>query len=67
MPAKSKKMRRAAAIAEHHPEMLYKRNMGMLGMTSQQLHDYAATKEKGLPVKKKTRKKRKASLRQVFR
>ncbi len=53
MPAKSRNMRIAAAIAEHHPEMLYKRNRGMLGMTHNQLHDYAATSEKGLPKKKK--------------
>jgi hypothetical protein len=49
MPARSKKQRQVAAIAEYHPEKLYKRNRGMLNMTHKQLHDYAATKEKNLP------------------
>jgi hypothetical protein len=56
MPSKSKKMRRAAAIAEHHPEELYARNKGMANMTHKQLHDYASTKEKKLPEKKKKKK-----------
>jgi len=51
MPATSDKQRIAAAIAEHEPEKLYKRNKGMAKMTHQQLHDYAATK--GLKKKKK--------------
>jgi hypothetical protein len=42
-------MRIASAIAEHHPEDLYARNKGMAKMTHQQLHDFAATSEKGLP------------------
>lgn len=42
-------MRRAAAIAEHHPEKLKARNASMLDMTQEQLHDFAATPEKGLP------------------
>jgi len=37
------------AIAEHEPNKLYKRNKGLLKMTKSQLHDYADTKEKGLP------------------
>lgn len=53
MPAVSKAMREAMAIAEHHPEKLYKRNRGMLKMTHSQLHDFAATKERGLPKHKK--------------
>jgi hypothetical protein len=32
------------AIAEHHPEQLYKENKGVLGMSKGQLHDFAATK-----------------------
>ncbi len=44
MPAPSRSMRQAAAIAEHHPEKLYARNRGMLKMSKSQLHDYAATK-----------------------
>lgn len=57
MPAKSKKQRRAMAIAEHHPEKLKKKNRGLLKMTKSQLHDYASTKEKGLPKKVKKKKK----------
>jgi hypothetical protein len=52
MPAKSKKQRRAMAIAEHHPEKLYRRNKSLLGMSPQSLHEFASTKEKGLPAKK---------------
>ena len=51
MPAKSKVMRQASAIAEHHPEKLYKRNRGMLKMSKKQLSEYASTKEKGLPTR----------------
>ena len=52
MPAKSKKQRRAMAIAEHSPELLYARNRSLLQMSKVQLHDYATTEEKGLPLKK---------------
>jgi hypothetical protein len=44
------------AIAEHEPEKLYERNKGMLKMTHAQLHDFAATKRKGLPAKKKLKR-----------
>ena len=58
MPAKSKAQRIAMSIAEHHPEQLYARNAGLAKMTQSQLHDFAATKEKGLPqhVKPKGKK-----------
>lgn len=49
MPSISKDQRKAMAIAEHHPEKLYSRNKGLLKMSHQQLHDFASTKEKGLP------------------
>ena len=52
MPAKSKKQRRMMAIAEKHPEELYSRNKGAANMTHKQQHDFASTKEKGLPMKK---------------
>ena len=52
MPAKSEAQRRAMAIAEHHPEKLYKRNRGLLKMSKKQLSEFASTKEKGLPRKK---------------
>ncbi len=45
-------MRKASAIAEHHPEELYERNKGLLGMNKGQLHDFASTPETGLPEKK---------------
>ena len=41
------------AIAEHEPDKLYARNSAMLQMTRQQLHDFAATKTKGLPQRVK--------------
>lgn len=41
------------AIAEHDPEKLKKRNRGLLKMSHRQLHDFAATPESGLPLKKK--------------
>ena len=49
MPAKSVAQRRLMAIAEHHPSEVYNQNMGVLTMTHQQLHDFAATKEAKLP------------------
>ena len=60
MPAVSKKQRRAMAIAEHHPEQLFANNKGLKKMSKSQLHDFAATKEKGLPksVKGKGKSKR---------
>lgn len=57
MPAKSKKMRRAAAIAEHEPDKLYKRNAALKKMSHKQLHEFASTKEKKLPNKKRKKKK----------
>ena len=57
MPSVSKKQRKAMAIAEHHPEELHAENKGMAKMSKGQLHDFAATSEKGLPVKKKHKKK----------
>lgn len=40
------------AIAEHEPGKLYAKNRGLLKMSHQQLHDFAATPRKGLPTKK---------------
>ena len=53
MPALSIKQRQAMAIAEHDPSRLKKRNRGLLKMSHQQLHDFAATPEKGLPERKR--------------
>ncbi len=52
MPAESVAQRTAMAIAEHHPEQLYARNRGLLKMSHSQLHDFAATPEKGLAQRK---------------
>lgn len=57
MPATSKAMRRAAAIALHHPEALHKGNAGLARMSLTQLAHYASTPERGLPVHKAKRKK----------
>lgn len=56
MPALSIKQRQAMAIAEHHPEKLKKRNRGLLKMSHEQLHDFAATPEKGLPMRKRSKR-----------
>jgi hypothetical protein len=52
VPSLSKKQRKAAAIAEHHPDQLNDANKGMLSMSKGQLHDFASTPEEGLPEKK---------------
>lgn len=57
MPATSQAMQQAMAIAEHAPSKLYKRNKGMLSMSKSQLHDFAATKRKGLPKHKSKKRK----------
>ena len=41
------------AIAEHDPSKLKKKNRGLLKMSHQQLHEFADTPEKGLPLKKR--------------
>lgn len=51
MPATSKAQQIAMSIAEHAPGKLYARNKAMLKMTHTQLHDFAATKRKGLPAR----------------
>lgn len=56
MPAKSIAMRRLAGLASHHPEKVYKRNRSILGMKGVALKEFATTKEKGLPYKKKKRR-----------
>lgn len=53
MPAKSKAQRKAMAIALHHPEILHHENKGLREMTEADLREYASTKERGLPKKKR--------------
>ena len=50
MPAVSRAQQIAMAIAKNNPSKLYARNRGMLAMSPNQLHDYAATPRKGLPA-----------------
>ena len=49
MPATSKAQQALFAIAEHHPEKVHGRNRAVLRMKKGQLHDFAATKTRGLP------------------
>jgi hypothetical protein len=49
MPAKSKAQREAIAIALHNPGKLYSKNAGLLKMKQSDMHDFASTKETGLP------------------
>ena len=50
MPAVSVKQRRFFGMLEHNPGMAKARGVNM---THQQMHDFAATPDKGLPLKKK--------------
>lgn len=67
MPAVSKDQRIAMAIAQHEPKKLYARNKAMLGMTKEQLHDFASTKQKGLPQKVRKRKGSTAPLKRALK
>lgn len=58
MPATSKAQRRAMAIAEHHPSESY--YPSMTKMRHSDLHDFASTKEKGLPEHSKKGSKKKS-------
>lgn len=55
MSAVSKKQQEVMAIAEYEPNKLYSKNRGLLKMSHQQLHDFAATPRGGL---RETAKKR---------
>src|SRR5579859_12456 len=44
MPAISQAQQRLMAIAEHNPSALFAKDRGVLKMSHQQLHDFAATK-----------------------
>jgi hypothetical protein len=60
MPSVSQAQQRLMVIAEHDPDSLYAKNKGVANMTHQQLHDFASTRRKGLPKRKRVvvRKKR---------
>jgi hypothetical protein len=49
MPAESQAQQQLMAIAEHNPSAVKPENRGVLKMSHQQLHDFAATKRTGLP------------------
>lgn len=53
MPSVSRVQQEAMAIAEKSPQKLYSKNRGLLKMSHGQMHDFAATKRKGLPERKK--------------
>lgn len=59
MPAESTAQRRAIAIAKHHPRKLFKRNKGLLRMKKSDMHDFASTREQGLPHYKGRKGRRK--------
>jgi hypothetical protein len=60
MPSVSKKQRRFMAMVEHTPksELSGKAAKAKGSMTHEQLHEFAATKEKGLPTRKHKRQER---------
>jgi hypothetical protein len=43
MPSVTEPQRRLFAIAEHHPEMLYKKNKRLASLPRKTLHEFAAT------------------------
>ena len=47
------------AIAKHTPSKLYKKNRGLLKMSKADLHEFATTKEKGLPKKASSSRRKK--------
>lgn len=49
MPSLSVAQRKLMALAEHHPEQVSAKNQSVLKMSHSQLHDFSATKERGLP------------------
>lgn len=51
MPAKSKAQQMAMAIAEHHPDKLYKRNAALKGMSKSKLSEFASTPRKNLAAR----------------
>lgn len=49
MPSTSKAQRRLIGLAEHHPDKVYPENRSILGMRKSDMHDFASTRESGLP------------------
>jgi len=57
MPARSVAQRKMMSIAEHDPEELDEKNQGVLSMSHSQMHDFASTKQVGLPPRAPVAKK----------
>jgi len=57
MPSVSRAQQAVMAIGEHEPEKLYPRNRSVLGMSKQQLHEFASTPRKNLPEHAPKKKK----------
>lgn len=57
MPSTSKRQQALMAIAEHEPSKVKPENKGVVKMTKTQLHEFASTDTKGLPVQVKKEKK----------
>jgi hypothetical protein len=53
MPSRSQAQQRLMAIALHTPSKVKGKNKGVLQMAKSSLRDYAETKRKGLPKRKK--------------
>lgn len=53
MPATSQAQRRFFGFVEHNPDKAKQEGVYPKGMTTGQMHDFAATKDKGLPQKVK--------------
>jgi hypothetical protein len=51
MPAVSKAQQRLMAIAEHDPDKVFQKNMGVLKMKKKSLRDFTTIDYKGLPKK----------------
>ena len=66
MPAVSTAQRRLFAIAEHDPSALYPQNRKLASLSHQQLHDFAATKEKKLPHYIETKQAKRERKRDAF-
>jgi hypothetical protein len=56
MPAVSKAQQKLFAIAEHEPSKLYKKNKKLASLGKTTLHEFAATKDKSLPMHVKKKK-----------
>jgi hypothetical protein len=52
MPAKSQAQQKLFAIAEHNPSILRGKNKKLAKLPKKTLHEFAATKRKGLPKHK---------------